>query len=290
MFCVSEDLKGIAKIWILGDNFVAESYRKSFKKASGDFYMKNNFEVFPFCSSRFSDKNTNVLSRIVNSLVPVHALNTKFHLPEYLIIFLDNDLIEHLQYKRMNVASLLGPWLEYLMEFVGDVLQSRRQLLNLKSQLKEPTQVYFVESVSHTNFDYCDQQVREIFTKCMEASCKDNEPMHVLKLREYWEKNDDALVVNNRFTKQGLLHYWKSMDASFQFNVKKREEFITCHKLRILKMKSEAKETGQSMKSDHEDREEIPRFFARHQRQDRFHWHNKASDRGTRFMLPTPKF
>ena len=115
-------LKGLLELWFLGDNFLAETFQKYFKKSSHDYYIKENFEVVPFCSSHFSDRNSNALSRLLNSFV--QAMNGKFYLPDYIIIMINNDLIDYLQYTRFKVASLYGPWLEYLSEFRTQLLQS----------------------------------------------------------------------------------------------------------------------------------------------------------------------
>ena len=56
--------------------------------------MKENFEVVPYGSNSYNDNNQNAVSRITNSLI--QALNSKYYLPEFLLIFLDDDLIEHL--------------------------------------------------------------------------------------------------------------------------------------------------------------------------------------------------
>ena len=104
---ITDDLKGTRKIWLLGNNFLAETFRKSFKKSKSEFFIKYNYEVTAHCSSKYSDKNSNSLSRITNTFI--QAMNTKYYLPEYIIIFLDDDLIEFLQYKKYAVASLLGP-------------------------------------------------------------------------------------------------------------------------------------------------------------------------------------
>ena len=167
---ISDDLKGLSKIWLLGDNFLAETYRKNFKKASHAFFMKEHFEVTPYCSSKYSDKNSNTLSRLTNSFI--QAMNTKFHLPDFIVVILDDDLIEFLQYKKYSVATLLGTWIEHLTDFMAESLQKHHQQLPSKAKLKQPTQVYWVESLSHNNFDYLDQQVRDVFTKCLEVSCK----------------------------------------------------------------------------------------------------------------------
>ena len=155
-------------------------------------------------------------------------MNAKYYLPDYVIILLDDDLISHLKYKKFKVSSLLGQWIEYLSQFITEALQTRQQQLPVKARLKKQTKIYCIEVVGHSNFDYPDQQVRDIFSKCLEAKCKAQEfmQMGVFKLRDFRDKNDDALVMNNNFTKHGISMYWRLMDASFQFNLRKREDFI----------------------------------------------------------------
>ena len=261
-------MKGLHKVWLLGDDFLAETYRKSFKKSSHDFYLKSSFEVLPFGSTRRNDKNANAVSRIVNSFI--QALNTKYYLPDYLIVFLDVDLVDYLQYKKFKVASLLGPWIEYLSEVFAESLQKRRMQLPKKARLEECTQVYWVEPVNHNNFDYTNQQIREKLAGCLDANSKNcpGDAVRTLKLRDYWDKADDNLVYNDRFTRAGLAAYWKSLDASFQFNVCKRNDFIIRNRFRALKTKSDEKPArhGQTMKSGQEDtadKDEMQQFFNR---------------------------
>ena len=289
---ILEDMKGIQKLWILGDNFVAESYRKSLRKAHGEFFIKENFEFLPFYGSRYSDSNNNTLSRLVNSFM--QAMNSKFYLPEFVIIFLDNDLIEHLQYKKLNTASLLGPWIEYLSQTVAEALHQRYQDLPLKAWPKEVSQIYWVEAVGHNNFDYSDQKAREIFTQCLEANCKLHENMRILKIRHFWDKSDDSLVVNNRFTKAGLFTYWRSMDASFCFNTKKQEDFLVRSKFRALKSQSDeqlsGKRFGKTSKSFADDIPEVNdvQCFFNKRRLDKYHW-NHSQISATQVLLPKPK-
>ena len=102
----------------------------------------------------------------------VHAMNSKYYLPDYIIVLLDDDLIDYLQYKKFNTANLLGPWIEYLMQTFAEEIQNRFQQLPSKAKLELITQVYWVEPVPHVNFSYTDQQARDIFGKCLEVNCK----------------------------------------------------------------------------------------------------------------------
>ena len=129
----------------------------------------------------------------------------------------------------------------------------------------------------------------------MEATSKTIENMRVLKLRDFWDKTDDTLVYNDKLTKAGISAYWRSLDASFQFNVHKRGDFLIRSKFRSLKVKgSEELRSNQLKKTDKEDLEDdgVPRFFAKYKQRvdrdsDRFHWHR--SQVNNRFMLPRLK-
>ena len=249
--------------------------------------MKAMFEVLPFCSSKYSDKNTNVLSRILNSFI--QALNTKHYLPVYMVVLLDHDLIQYLEYTKFKVASLYGLWIEYLSETLAEALQNRKSSLPKKAKLSEETQVYWVEPVNQGNFDYVDQQTRDKFTHCLEANAKAFEPMRVLKIRDYWDCNDDNLVFNNKLTKAGIAVYWKSLDASFELNVKKRADFLIRSRFWMLKStKSEDQKQGLIKKSGQEDTDML-QFFGRYKskdlQNDRFHWSRRHANQNC-FMLP----
>ena len=309
---IADDIKGIAKVWILGDNFLAETYRKFFKKNnSSEFYLKQQFEVVPFCSSKYSERNSNTLSRIVNSFM--QALNSKFHLPQYIVVLLDDDLIEQLQYRKIGAASLLGPWIEYLADLINSSLQTRREQLLPKARLPDKTQVYWVELVNHENFDYINQQICEVFGQCIEANCKLYDNMRILKIRDFWDKKDDNLVLNDKCTKTGLSVYWKSLDASFKFNIKKRDDYLVREKFRSMRSRTSDCVSRESAKrpfpdgkrarpdrSDFamtQDQEDLPfdhsdmlDFFRSHWNSDfdRFRW-RRASSQNDRFLLPKPR-
>ena len=177
------------------------------------------------------------MSRIVNLFT--EAMNTKFYLPDYIIFMLDNDLIDYLQYSKFKVASLYGPWIEYLTELVAEAVQNHRSCLSRKARTTEITQIYWVEPVNHLSFDYVSQQLREKFAQCLELGCKVINNMCILKLREFLDKSDDNLVYNNSITKAGLHAYWRSIDASLEFNIKKRLEFLIRLKFKGLKTRTE---------------------------------------------------
>ena len=139
--------------------------------------------------------------------------------------------------------------------------------------------------------------MRETFSKCLEANCKLHEPMLVQKIKDFWDRQDDNLVMNNKFTKQGVSAYWRSMDASFKFNLQRREEYIIRNKFRSMKSKPEDHRRQSQVSRDNDGahvygsakklakEDDIPNFFRHTQHHgDRFHWSAKSS--GQRFLLP----
>ena len=93
-----------------------------------------------------------------------------------------------MNYNRFKVALLCGPWLEFLSEIFTEALQNRRAQLSRKARPENVTQVYWVEPLNSSNFDYAHQQLREKFLQCLEANYKSFENMRVLKLRDFWNK------------------------------------------------------------------------------------------------------
>ena len=61
--------------------------------------------------------------------------------------------------------------------------------------------------------------------------------MRLIKIKEFWDRADNELVMNNSFTKSGLATYWRALDASFKFNVLKRRDYLIRTNFRQLKSK-----------------------------------------------------
>ena len=92
---ITEEPRGKDKVWIIGDNWLAETFRPCFKKMKDyTYYLKQNFEVVCYCSSKYNDKNQNVISRL--QITMAAAINKEKHLPKFIIVLLDDELIRYL--------------------------------------------------------------------------------------------------------------------------------------------------------------------------------------------------
>ena len=232
MYSLIDDVKGIRKLWIIGDNFVAGSVRNYFKKATWDSFIKENFHWEAFCSSRYSDKNTNLISRLQNTFAL--AINRSQRLPEYILVIIDDDIIDFANFKNIGVAGIYGPWCKWLVQTFTTMLEERRKMLPHKAQLSEATQIYWLAAVKHADFDELSNNLRETFNNVIDSVGKPHAQMRRIFVKEHWETETTSLVSNNRINHQGFIAYWKGIDAALRFNVIKKEEFTIRDNFRKL--------------------------------------------------------
>ena len=116
---------------------------------------------------------------------------------------------------------MYGEWIEFLAKELNEMLASKQKSLPFKALARESTQIYWIETANHKNFSLENERAWKTFVACLDTVIKTYDNMRLLKVKEFWSKTDDDLVLNNRFTKQGISTYWRAMDASFRFNVLK---------------------------------------------------------------------
>ena len=221
MIFIPGDVRGIKKVWILGDNFLASTFRPCYKKGTVDMYLKNEFEVNAFCSSKFNDKNQNIISRM--QITFANALNGSKHLPYAMMILMDDDLIEYLNYKNFGVSTMYGTWVEYLIKELESLILAKKSYLPRKAVMQNNPIVYWVALPTHKGMGYDDTLMRTKFNLTMETVVRQYTNMRVLKLKDPWDNNDDNNITNQgKFTTKGLVAYWKALDNAFRFNYQKR--------------------------------------------------------------------
>ena len=205
---------GLDALWFIGDNFMAETYRKYFRKNEDhDWFVKENFEVTGFCSSKYSDSNSNMLSRIINSYA--YALNeTKlFKLPKFIVVVLDDDLIQYLGFVGKGTTCCYGEWLEYIVKNMLDMTKIRLASLPKKAVKTGYPQLYFVVPPHHAQFT--DNKARTRVASAMEVVCKEFTEVCIIRMKEIWNYGDKSLVDSHGYlTHQGLQTYWYSVDSA----------------------------------------------------------------------------
>ena len=288
---ITDKVSGLDELWFIGDNFVAATYRQHFKKTKIKSFVKENFEVFAFCSSKFADKNTNMISRM--QIAFATALNKRIYLPKFVVIVLDDDLIQYLQYKNYGVSTMYGTWIEYLAKEFNSMVQDRIAQLPTKARRNprfEP-HIYWMALPAHNGFDETETLMRTKFNLCMESVVRTYANMRVIKPKVIWDKTDSNLVVNNRMTETGQEMYWRTIDSVLQFNMQKRDEFLIREDAKSANKQPSAKKNDNSLMTNEDP---VRRFFKRKRNKqcprEAFTEDSRRSpNQGNKFMLPRIK-
>ena len=186
--------------------------------------MKANFDTFAFCNSRFNSQETNLLTRLKSFFS--RAVDKRIKLPRFVVVVLDNDLIQYLAFIKKGVETLLGEWFEWVMVCFTELCKARCTQLPKKAVRDDYPQLYFVAPPKHKRFG--DNNAQQTLLNCMETTVKIYDNVPLIKMIELWNFNDEELVDDDgHITSLGLTTYWVSIDAAVAFNVKKRDEYLS---------------------------------------------------------------
>ena len=154
------------------------------------------------------------------------AIEKKIKLPRFVVVVLDNDLVQFLAFVNKCMASLIGEWFEWIAACYTELCSQRKDKLPCKAKRFDFPQIYFVAPPRHRNF--IDNEERKILMNCMEATAKTMDNVRVVKIMEIWNPNNLELVAEDgQITPEGLFTYWESIDKAVAFNVRKRDEFLS---------------------------------------------------------------
>ena len=240
-----------------------------------------------------------MISRIRNSFAK--ALNDRVRLPRFIVIILNRDLIDYLNYDNYGLSGMVGPWIEWLAAEFNKLINDQKNCLPKKAVREDYPQLYWCNNPCH--MDFIDNNPRIKLDAVMESVMNLYSNMRVIKLKECWRPNDSKLVTNNRCTSFGLTTHWKAIDAATRFNVKKHEDFITTRNYFRLKGRDKPKPKKRPLSQEdltadgNKQRDLVPGIFNRFNQEqksgsgrpkqfDRFHWCNNKKPK---FALPRVK-
>ena len=219
----TDTVQGYDELWLIGDNFFAETVRPYYLKCAEKMFTKESFEVMTFCKSRHDSNDTNMLSRLCSTLAL--AINERIKLPKFIVVILDDDLLNYLGYLDNGVAKMIGEWIEWIAEKFTELIKLRIENLPPKAVKAGYPQKYWVAPPHHCNFS--NNQARTKLINCMEVTFKLYPNIRLIRMKEVWDyENRDMIDRNGRFTPYGYSKYWLSVDSAICFNVMKREQYL----------------------------------------------------------------
>ena len=113
--------------------------------------------------------------------------------------------------------------------------------------------------------------------------------MRILRYKNHWDFNDNALMIGGTYTPVGKGAIWQSIDDSLRFNVEKKEEFMARTLIaRLTQMRNNAVTTQRRVVKkrafeEDEDEDPVRRFFEKKRTKDQGNTYL-----GNKFFLPRP--
>ena len=219
-------IKGLDSLWIVGDEFCSQTCLPFFMNITSDddSYAKENFETSIFFGTDYMttssfEHNANIKNRIArvhNSVV--RAIRSKGTLPKLLIIVLEDDIINFLNYNDYGVTEMYGRVIEFLSREINESIQEFKQrYLPTKSKRDSIPQLVWILPTLHRN--YRNSNLRRKFANEMEKILPLFPDNTVLRLKQIWDPESNTMVssFNNALTACGKRFLWKAVDRTIRY-------------------------------------------------------------------------
>ena len=213
---------GLEEIWYIGDEFCSRTY-DAYKalaikkeKKTHNWYAADNYEMCNFASTRYTSSCRNILARIKGLVVK--AIDQQKYLPKALVFVVDDDIIRQANLPKDEVID--GEFqfiMKYLMEEIHRIVIGYKEKLPTKAKKDYLPHFIWIIPPVHKNFP--NNSDREFFAEAIEKEVEKYPDMCGLKLKKIWDERDGNLFLKEqrRYTQEGSIEYWKSLDAAIKF-------------------------------------------------------------------------
>ena len=209
-------------VWILGDIFLNDVFATmqtlkmtvAMEKRNPP-YLYDQYNVFYFFTPR-NNQLTNILMRVRNSIA--EAFNRRYHMPRYIVIMLDKDVVESLNYFDPGETKLLGQVMDWISKEVQHCMEARcEDLYRTKAGAAYPgTKVVWVKmiprkgkSTNYTNQELNILDSRQKFNNILDDIAERKKQNHVMNIISLEDAHFDQFGSLNY---QGKIQYWKELD------------------------------------------------------------------------------
>ena len=176
--------------------------------------MTNHFDVKEFATKSYCSHIRSVLARI--KLQFAKAINEELKLPRICVFVLDDDIIRYLRLDIQSATSILNEIIPWLFKEIAKLIQIRKDQLPRKAVKEGYPQIYWMEAPQHVNFS--NNMIRRKFNSVVQNVAMRYANMRIARMKKIWDPEEKYLFMNSRFSADGLMKYWESIDNAIEFN------------------------------------------------------------------------
>ena len=110
-YIFTDDVPALKSVWFLGENFLKDAFltframnTKEAQSSQSSLYLYQNYNITPWHAPMWSNTKA-FLVRVLNALI--EGLNEETHLPQYILVILDKDLISSAELYDYGISSTI---------------------------------------------------------------------------------------------------------------------------------------------------------------------------------------
>ena len=226
-YIFADDVKALTSVWIIGDDFLQRTFHslqdlksEAVVKKTRLPYLYENFNISAwFVKQTKSAVNVPTMAKLQNALIVV--LNEYPHLPKYIIVIPDKDVIQSNEFYDNGIKKALFDNLQWLSRQFGRNLLARREDLkskNIGAVHPEITRVIWVRMLARPIVDDPELskiwKLRRKFNDVMDDLFEVEQYMHVMAIND----KEEFQYFDNRghLTVAGQREFWLSLNQQLK--------------------------------------------------------------------------
>ena len=152
IFYISGSIPAYDQIWIIGDDFVANTFTQYAHNAAkqNKQYLLENHDVKDFAVKSFCSHVRSPLARLKLQFTKV--INEQILLPKIRIFVLEDDVIRHLKADVNTGSNIFNEVIPWLFREIHKLIDIRKDQLPKKAFKDMYPVIYWMELPQHANF------------------------------------------------------------------------------------------------------------------------------------------
>ena len=178
-------------------------------------YTAENYNVIPLYAHQLKNMD-NFLARVINSFVEKLNDNLDYHLPRYLVVMLDKDLIEAAKVYDYGVSRTLEDTLKWLLININQCIELRKSDLTKKrmgtvSSKSEPRILWVAMVPRPVSANKQTFSLTRKFNNILEEVISGDKRSHIMKI--HIDHDNGFFDRTGNLTPDGFIAFWRTFDS-----------------------------------------------------------------------------
>ena len=113
------------------------------------------------------------------------AINKEKYLPKFMLILLDDELINYLDFAKCGQSPMMGDWIQWLASQIDEMVKTKKSYLPVRAKQDNKPAIYWNALPLHQA--WWDNEPRIKYNNVLESIVKTFDNMKIIKIKEIWD-------------------------------------------------------------------------------------------------------